>query len=196
MANITPTELPENSNSFPQDALLTRNEDFIIVKLPPEVHYEIYQSTIDGISKNAKEVERILSSETKDNSQWLFALATTLLGAFLGSLFSIGDSVKNKVLSGVILISVFLFFGTIVFFFLWGLALKDINNTNRDKELKIRQLLDAIDNGLPNHKLPQNSFTRELPQDNLKESVKGKDKTRKTQPPAKPVVVRVSKKSS
>lgn len=59
----------------------------------------------------------------------------------------------------------------------WGLALKDINNTNRDKELKIRQLLDAIDNGLPNHKLPQNSFTRELPQDNLKESVKGKDKT-------------------
>lgn len=87
MANITPTELPENSNSFPQDALLTRNEDFIIVKLPPEVHYEIYQSTIDGISKNAKEVERILSSETKDNSQWLFALATTLLGAFLGSLF-------------------------------------------------------------------------------------------------------------
>ena len=177
MANITPTELPENSNSFPQDALLTRNEDFIIVKLPPEVHYEIYQSTIDGISKNAKEVERILSSETKDNSQWLFALATTLLGAFLGSLFSIGDSVKNKVLSGVILISVFLFFGTIVFFFLWGLALKDINNTNRDKELKIRQLLDAIDNGLPNHKLPQNSFTRELPQDHLKESVKGKDKT-------------------
>ena len=56
MANITPTELPENSNSFPQDALLTRNEDFIIVKLPPEVHYEIYQSTIDGISRMLKKL--------------------------------------------------------------------------------------------------------------------------------------------